>query len=82
MTSAREMAELSKRYVDTETERAIEYCESFIERKIEKAAKMGFNEICIKQIPEGITIFSLIVHLNKYGYEAWSDKARELKVRW
>ena len=42
MTSAREMAELSKRYVDTETERAIEYCESFIEQKIEKSCEDGF----------------------------------------
>ena len=82
MTSAREMAELSKNYINTETERAIEYCECFIEQKIEKAAKMGFREIRIEQIPEGITFFSLIVHLTKHGYKVWSDKPRELKIQW
>ena len=82
MTSAREMAELSNRYLDAETERAIEYCECFIEQKFEKAAKMGFRGVRIEQIPKSITIFSLIVHLNKHGYKAWSDKARELENQW
>lgn len=82
MTSAREMAELSKRYADTEIERAIEYCECFIEQKIEEAAKMGFREICIKQIPKGITTFSLIVHLTKHGYKASRAKPDTIIVQW